>query len=156
MTRQDSSLSDRRFQLYTEALLAPMPWFKLDSDFLNDPKVRKLGFIGGWEYVGMYCGLISHLASEDSHMYDVSDDYGWAVLQSHMSLMGHPIDMDDLKGFVGYAAELGLIDPGMLEESGKIASNRLMREAENYADKTARNKLQGEVMRSGKEAKTKS
>ena len=156
MTRQEPCSSDRRHELYMEALVAPMPWFKLDSDFLNDPKVRRLGFVGGWEYIGMYCGLIAHLAAEDSHMYDVSDDYGWAVLQAHMSPMGHQVPIDGLMAFVKTLAELGLIDAEMLGESGKVASNRLMREAENYAEKTARNKLQGELMRSGKEAKSKS
>lgn len=155
MTREGTCSSDERWRYYNEAFLAPMPWFRMDSDFLNDPKVRRLGFIGGWTFVGMYCGLIAHLASEEGHIYDVSDEFGWAVLQEHMSLTGKPVDSETLRTFVDTIAALGLIDAEMYAESGRIASNRLVKEAENYAEKTARNKLHGAAMREAKEAKGK-
>lgn len=138
---------------YAAALREPMAWFHLDSDFLDDPKIMRLGFEDGWAAIGIYVALMSRLAREDSHIFDVSTEYGWKVLQSRMALVGGEMDAEDLKAVVSKFAALGLIDSEMYAESGKIASDRLMREVENYADRTARKRCAGDTMREAKRRK---
>lgn len=138
---------------YAEALTEPMQWFHLDADFLDDPKVMRLGCDFGWPYIGLYVGLMSRLYTQQNHIIDVSTDYGWMVLQHRLSLVGRPLDADTLKSIVDTFAELGLIDSELYTESGKIASDRVFREAENYAEKTARNRCAGKRLADGRKKK---
>lgn len=150
---KDATASSEYSEYYAAALSEPLAWFHLDSDFLDDPKIMRLGYDYGWPYIGLYVGLMARLAAEDGHIFDVSGEFGWMVLQSRLSLVGKPIDLGALKEFVGILAELGLIDRDLYGESGKVASERMMREVENCAAKTASNRARAESMRAGKERK---
>lgn len=153
MTKEGTTSYEDAYKcFYIEALEAPMPWFPLDSDFLRDTKVRKLAVVGGWGYVGMYVALIACLAATDSHIYDLNDEMGWAFLRSDMSVVGCELSDDDLKEFVGVLLKLNLLDNSLWDESGKIASERMLRNAEDYASSVAAGKAKGLRMRQGKAA----
>lgn len=84
MTNAGAQSSDRYRDFFDAAMREPMAWLRLDSDFLDDPKVQRLAYLEGgrgWEAVGVYIGLMARLAGGE-HILDVSDDFGWAVLQS--------------------------------------------------------------------------
>lgn len=150
----DEAKAEEYAKEYQAALVEPMQWFHLDSDFLDDPKIMRLGCEYGWPYIGLYVGLMSRLYTQESHIIDVSTDYGWLVLQHRMSLIGNSIGIDSLKSIVDTLAELGLIDSDMYSESGKIASDRVFREAENYAEKTAKNRCAGKRLAAGRKRKS--
>jgi hypothetical protein len=122
---------------YQEALSEPMKWFRLDADFMRDPKVRMLGVLGGWQAVGRYVALIACLAEADGRNYDLSDEYGWKFLAASMVCGGEVMAVDELERFVQTLYDLKLIDREMWDESRKVAMPRLMAEAEKMAKDVA-------------------
>lgn len=153
MTKNDTTSYEELYKdFYTEAMSSPMPWFQMDSDFLRDTKVRKLAVVGGWEYIGMYVALVACLAATDNHIYDLSDDMGWAFLRSDMSVVGCDLTDDSLKEFVGVLLKLNLLDNELWDESGKMASERMLRNADDYAQSVAAGKAKAFKMRQGKSA----
>lgn len=152
MTSTDTTSYKEAYKgFYEEALPKPMPWFPLDSDFLRDVKVRRLAIYGGWRYIALYIDLIAVLASTDNHIYDLSDEMGWTFLLSDMSVAGCELDEDSLREFVGVLLKLGLVDNGMWDESRKLCSERMLRNAEGHAESVAKGKAKGYRMRRGKE-----
>lgn len=138
---------------YQEALREPMPWFPLDSDFMRDVKVRRLALYGGWAYIGMWAAFMACLAGiADGHIYDVSDDFGWDCLRSDMAVVGCELSDDDLREFIGVLLKLELLDNSMYDESTKLCSDRMMRNAENYADRRAGGKAKTYKARKAKAA----
>lgn len=117
---------------YGEALGEPMRWFRLDSDFMRDMKVRRLCHAGGYAYVGMYVALIACLAEADGHMYDMRTG-GWDFLRADMSTGGCTVEPDELERFVRTLVDLGLADSELWGESEKLTSKRLIKEAEENA-----------------------
>lgn len=147
MKANASSYEDAYREFYDKALLEPLPWYRMDSDFMSDTKVRKLLVLGGWEYLGMWQALNSCLAREDGHTFDVSDELGWRFLQAAMGVGGLPVGMDDLRRFVETLVSLGLLDAQMYSESGKLASDRMLREAEAFAQNAANGRVKALKMR---------
>lgn len=132
---------------YQEALSEPMKWVRLDTDFLNDPKVQRLAVVGGgWEAVGKYVGLITRLGIADGRSYDLSDELGWRFLAAAMVCGGTIMDGDELRGFVSTLYDLKLIDRDMWDESRKLAMPRLMREAEKMAKDVAMARAKADKM----------
>lgn len=147
--------SDDYAAFYDEALSEPMPWFHMDTDFMDDSKVVRLAYEGGYRYVGMYVALMALLYRRDTHLVDVSDEFGWLYLQDRLSIVGHPIARDEMERFVTVLASLGLVDRELYAESRKVASDRVIREVENYAKTAARGRNQTKIMRERKEGKGK-
>lgn len=127
-----------------------MKWFRMDTDFMRDQKVRRLAVLGGWTAIGRYVALIALLAEADGHSYDLSDDHGWRFLAADMSCGGEPMGEGELREFVQTLYDLKLIDRDMWDESRKVAMNRLMREVENMAKDVAAARYKAAVMRSKK------
>jgi len=127
-----------------------MKWFRMDTDFMRDQKVRRLAVLGGWTAIGRYVALIALLAEADGHSYDLSDDHGWRFLAADMSCGGEPMGEGELREFVQTLYDLKLIDRDMWDESRKVAMNRLMREVENMAKDVAAARSKAAVMRSKK------
>lgn len=139
-------------EYFTEALIKPMPYFSMDSDFMRDNKIRRLACVGGWEYIGKYVAFIACLAGQKGHIYDLSDDMGWKFLLADMSAYGCDLDDDSLREFVGVLLQLELVDVEMYDEDGKLTSQRMLRNAEKYATEVAAGKARGAVARKGKTA----
>lgn len=137
-------------EFYQDALAEPMKWFRMDSDFMRDKKVRRLSVLGGWPAIGQYIALIACLAEADGHTCDLSDDHGWRFLAADMSCGGDSMPIDELQGFVSMLYDLKLIDRGMWDESRKVAMPRLMREVESMAKDVAAARYKAAVMRSKK------
>ena len=135
---------------YQDALAEPMKWFRMDTDFMRDQKVRRLAVLGGWVAIGRYVALIALLAEADGHCYDLSDDHGWRFLAADMSCGGEPMGDGELREFVQTLYDLELIDREMWDESRKVAMGRLMREVENMAKDVAAARYKAAVMRSKK------
>ena len=126
---------------YQEALSESMKWFPMDSDFMDDQKVRKLGVLGGWQAVGRYVALIACLARADGRCYDLSEPMGWKFLAAAMICGGEIMGEDELREFIGMLYDLKLIDRDMWDESRKVSMARLCMEAENMARRTAANRM---------------
>lgn len=139
-------------EYYQDALSEPMKWFHLDADFMRDEKVRRLGVLGGWQAIGRYVALIACLAGHDGHIYDLSDECGWSFLAADMVCGSDVMGRDELEAFVSTLYSLRLIDRELWDESRKLTSCRLMREAENYAETRARGRRSAEIARAAKTA----
>lgn len=137
-------------EFYQDALAEPMKWFRMDTDFMRDAKVRRLAVLGGWQAIGRYVALIACLADSDGHAYDLADDHGWRFLAADMSCGGEAMPLDELRGFVSTLYDLKLIDREMWDESSKVAMPRLMREVEIMAKDVAAARYKAAVMRSKK------
>ena len=135
---------------YHEALAEPMKWIHLDTDFMRDFKVRRLAVVGGWEYVGKYAALIACLGEAKGHVYDVGDEHGWEFLAADLSCGGGSCPVSDAKAFVRARYDVGLIDRAMWDESGKIASERLMRDVEKAARDVSAARYKAALMRAKK------
>jgi hypothetical protein len=131
---------------YAIALSEPMEWLRLDTDFMRDNKIRRLSVIGGWEAVGKYVAFICCLATCDGHIYDVSTDLGWRFLCADMSNVGCEMGEAEAHEFVSVLASLSLIDGKLFAESKKVASERLLREAEVYAKGVAKGRAHAKVL----------
>lgn len=138
---------------YQEALAEPMRWYRMDSDWMRDVKVRRLTRAGGWAYAGMYQALVACLAYADGHIYDLADDAGWEFLLADMNAGGCKTSVDDLREFVAMVVSVGLADKEMWAESRKLTSKRLVREAEENARRVADNKAGIDRMNKAKAAK---
>lgn len=147
MAQRAKSSCDDYAAFYQQALSETLPWFKLDSDFMGDPKMERLGYLGGYPAIGMYVALMALLYRNELHIIDVSDEFGWQYLQGKLSLVGHRLELEDLKGFVGTLAQLGLVDADLYAESQKIASNRVLREVEFFAAQAAKGRAKASAMR---------
>lgn len=134
-------------EYYQEALAKPMEWFKMDADFMRDRKVRRLAAKGGWEYIGKLVVLYSCLAAEGGHIYDVSTDEDVCFMLSDMTSPGCEMEESELVSFLDLLARLGLIDPEMYGES-KVCSDRMIRNAEVFANQSAMAKAKAQTMRS--------
>lgn len=139
---------------YIEALTEPMRWFRMDSDWLRDFKIRKLMAKGGYAYAGMYVIWISCLAEADGHMYDMTQG-GWDFLRADMSTGGCAVSESDLREFVAALVDLGLADTCMWEESGKLTSKRLLKEADENAKNVAQSRSRIDAMNRAKAEKKK-
>lgn len=139
---------------YSEALTEPMRWFRMDSDFMRDFKIRRLVSEGGYKYAGMYVALIACLAEADGHMYDM-DSGGWDFLRADMSTGGCEVSEDELKRFVNILASLGLADKELWSESRKLTSKRLLREAEENAKNVAQSRSRIDAMNRAKAERKK-
>ena len=138
------------YQAYSQrALVEPMGWFRLDSDFTRDMKVRRLTSAGGWAYVGLYVATIGALAQADGHMYDMRDG-GWEFLRADLMNGGCELEREDLEAFVGMLVDLGLADRTLWEESGKLSFDRLLREAEENARSVATSRAKVDAMNRAK------
>ena len=137
---------------YQEALQKPMPWFPMDSDFMRDVKIHRLALCGGWDYIGKYTAFIACLAAVDGHIYDVSDDFGWACVRSDMSVVGCEISDDEIREFIGVLLKLELLDNEMYDEDFKLCCERMVKNAEEYAASVAGGKTKAYKARKGKAA----
>lgn len=139
-------------QYYSDALNERMAWMKLDTDFMHDFKVRRLSAsadpVERYAAIGMYVSLIANMAAIDGHIYDLSDELGWQFIAADMGL-----DVDTAKGFVSKAVSVGLFDAQLWEESRKLASTRLLKEADETAQNKAAARVKAENMRKAKERK---
>ena len=139
-------------EYYQEALSEPMKWFRLDSDFMRDPKVRRLGVLGGWCAIGRYVALIACLSEADGRCYDLSEPMGWRFLSASMVCGSDAVSEDDLRAFVQTLYDLNLIDREMWDESRKVAMPRLCRESEKMAKDLAMARFKAANMRAKKGA----
>lgn len=137
-------------EFYQDALAEPMKWFRMDTDFMRDTKVRRLAVLGGWQAIGRYVALIACLADSDGHTYDLADDHGWRFLAADMSCGGESMPLDELRALIATLYDLKLIDREMWDESSKVAMPRLMREVEIMAKDVAAARYKAAVMRSKK------
>lgn len=136
-------------EYYADALNERMAWLKLDTDFMHDFKVRRLSAstdpMTRYAWMGMYVALIANMGAIDGHIYDLSDDLGWEFLASDMG-----IDVELAHELVSKCLAVGLFDHGMWAESRKLASRRLLKEADETAQNRAAARLKAERMRSSK------
>ncbi len=137
---------------YQEALSERMKWFPMDSDFMRDQKIRRLGVIGGWAAIGRYVALVACLAESDGRCYDLSDVHGWRFLSADMVCGGESMGEDELQAFVTTLYDLKLIDREMWDESRKVAMPRLAKEAEKMAKDVAMARYKAASMRAKKGA----
>lgn len=146
-------------ELTQEALEERMLWVKLDTDMMRDMKIRRLQAfarsidmdaltVKRYALVGMYVATILHMGENDTHIYDLSDDFGWDVFADDMRM-----PEEDAREFVAAALEVGLFDNGLYEESKKLASNRLLRELEVAAGQKAASRSRTAAAREAKAAK---
>ena len=137
---------------YTDALEERMLWLKLDTDFMHDFKVRRFSASSDWREryarIGLYVTSIAFMASNDGHIYDLSDDLGWQFLASDLN-----IPVEDAQRFVMDALEVGLFDRELYAESCKLASSRLLKEAEETARNKAAARSRTEAARAAKASK---
>ena len=141
---------------YGDALGERMLWLKLDTDFMHDFKVRRFSASADWKEryarIGLYVATIALMASNDGHIYDLSDECGWSFLAADMVCGSDVMGRDELEAFVSTLYSLRLIDRELWDESRKLTSCRLMREAENYAETRARGRRSAEIARAAKTA----
>ena len=133
----DTARDDAIYQgFYQEALGERMLWVKMDTDTMRDYKVRRLCASPEakerYARFGMYVATILHMAENDGHIYDLSDDIGWTFYANDMGL-----SVEEAMLFVKACLEVGLFDAELFGESAKLASNRLLREAEETAQNKA-------------------
>lgn len=133
---------------YAKALGEPMKWFRLDADFMHDFKIRQLRAHGGYEAIGRYVALMSHLARTDGHIYDLSTPLGASFLAEDMGL-----SEAEVTSFATILASLGLIDSELWSESKKVCSKRLASEAMENAKSVARSRVKLDAMNEAKKAK---
>lgn len=133
---------------YIKALSQPMEWLRLDTDIMRDNKIRRLSVLGGWEAFGKYIALICCLATCDSHLYDLSTDIGWKFFAADMTTVGCEMSVEDAHEFVSTLASLDLIDRSLWTESKKLASDRLLREADTYAKGVAKGRAHAKRLNS--------
>lgn len=139
-------------QAYGDALNERMLWLKLDTDFMHDFKVRRFSASSDWREryakIGLYVATITLMASNDGHIYDLSDDLGWQFLATDLN-----IPVEDAERFVRAALEVGLFDRELYAESCKLASLRLLKEAEETAKSKAAARSRTEAARASKASK---
>lgn len=139
-------------QEYGDALGERMLWLKLDTDFMHDFKVRRFSASADWKEryarIGLYVATIALMASNDGHIYDLSDDLGWQFLATDLN-----IPMEDAERFVSDAISVGLFDRELYAESCKLASIRLLKEAEETAKNKAAARSRTEAARASRASK---
>lgn len=156
MSKQNSSSYD---EFYQEALGERMLWLKIDTDMMRDPKVRRLQAhakslemdemtVRKYALSGMYVAAILHMAEMEDHAYDLSDSVGWSFFADDMGM-----SEEDAMTFVTLALGTGLFDREMFEESAKLSSERLAREADETARSKASARAKAAAMRSSKAKK---
>lgn len=139
-------------QEYGDALAERMLWLKLDTDFMHDFKVRRFSASADWKEryarIGLYVATIALMASNDGHIYDLSDELGWQFLATDLN-----IPMEDAERFVSDALSVGLFDRELYAESCKLASIRLLKEAEETAKNKAAARSRTEAARASRASK---
>ena len=139
-------------QAFDDALSERMLWLKLDTDFMHDFKVRRFSASSDWREryarIGLYVTCIAFMASNDGHIYDLSDDLGWQFLATDLN-----IPVEEAERFVKAALEVGLFDRELYAESCKLASARLLREAEETAKSRAAARSRTEAARASRASK---
>lgn len=140
-------------EYYADALNERMAWLKLDTDFMHDFKVRRMSASADWREryarIGLYITTIALMASNDGHIYDLSDSLGWQFLASDLGL-----SVEDTKEFVMSALSVGLFDRELWGESKKLASVRLLKEADETAQNKASARVKTASARAAKAAKS--
>ena len=121
---------------------SPMDYFQHDSDAHTDDALRALVLSFGDPLYGLAAGyqywvLMELLTARKGHYYDVSTEQGWQLLAIDMSTCGAVMDVEECKGLIEALGIQGLISAAALNDSHRIISNRVCRNAEHYAKKTA-------------------
>lgn len=119
-----------RESLFQEALLEPMDYFSHDTDALSDDALFELFETQGFAGLGMFWTLIQLLTRKRGHAYK-----GMRQLSHEMYL-----SESECAAFCEVLADLGLIDSEAYA-NGTVVSRRVMRNAEQYADKVSRSRL---------------
>lgn len=124
-----------------ECMLEPLSYFFHDCDARLSDELRRGTALGGFEWLGRWWTFVECISSKKGHMYDVSDEIGWKFFRLDMVSGGGEMSVDDCKEFVGELYELKLINREVFDESKRIISDRVMRNAEKSAEATAKRKL---------------
>lgn len=141
-TDEDRAMYD---SLCMEVADSPLDYVRHDSDARLDDALRAIVMTHGVDYLGMYWVLVECLCTKKGHMYDVSDDMGLMKLALDMSTCGCMFTPDEVGDFVGVLAENGLIDGEVYEHSGRVVSERVLKECRGYAQAVAAKRVGGIV-----------
>lgn len=127
---EEAQRSMMRQKLFQEALLEPMDYFSHDTDALSDDALFELFEAQGFAGLGMFWTLIQLLTRKRGHAYK-----GYRQLAHEMYLTE-----SECAAFCEVLADLRLLDVEAFK-NGSIVSKRVMRNAEQYADKISRQRL---------------
>lgn len=120
-------------QLHEEALAEPIRYFSHDADAFGDDAL--FAVFEDWGYVGygMFWHLAEILHNKKGHTYDVSRGYGRLAHEMF-------VEPETIERFVASLDANGLLVDGLLER-GRVAMNRVEKNAKEYADKVAPSRL---------------
>lgn len=119
-----------------------LKYFSHDNDARHDPKCKRLRLVGGVEAYGRWWMLCEYLAYIETHIAPFADPLDKALLASELEC-----STEEVEDFCETCARLGLIDEEMFA-NGKVASNRMSRNAIRTAQKVAAGRAGGRKKKS--------
>lgn len=118
----------------------PIKYFKHDASAHDDEALYRLVDRHGMAWYGWYWVLVELLTCRRKHYYDVSDNAGWRRLARDMSCMAD-MDSDECREFIAELSAMELVSSRHLNELGHVAIERILRDAEKYAESVASKRL---------------
>lgn len=129
----------RAYQRYYEdALGEPMDWVRHDSNARTDEALEALRDELGFEGYGRWWLLVELLSARKGHGYDIGRPHGWEHLAHDMEW-----EVEPTKGFVRWLLDHSLLSRESFEAFDYVRSERIMRNAEEYAESVAAKRLGG-------------
>lgn len=111
--------------------LKPLRYFSHDTDASNDEKCKRLLIVGGVEAYGRWWLLCELLGKTVAHIAPFTDALDKAYVAGELRC-----SVEEAEDFCETCARIGLINPELFEQ-GKIASERMNRNALKKAQKAA-------------------
>ena len=128
-------------EFWNEAYEEPLDWFKHYTNAHESDALRRGILAKGMEWYGKWWAFVEAISRRRRHVYDVSDEVGWRLLTLDLSACGWQLTVDDAKEFIGELYESDLIDRECFDESSLVMSERVLSNADEYANNVAKGRL---------------
>ena len=123
---------------YEEALGEPLDWVRHDSNARTDDALEALRDELGFDGYGRWWLLVELLSARKGHGYDIGRAHGWEHLARDMEW-----EVEPTKTFVAWLLDHGLLSRESFEAFDMVRSERIMRNAHEYAEGVAAKRLGG-------------